>query len=86
MEQLVVIVEDEPDISELISIHLQKNGFRTKSFGNGRDLFIYLEKEAPSLLILDLMLPDMDGIEICKKIRSHPSSSDLPIIMLTARS
>ena len=86
MKQIVAILEDEPDISELISIHLEKNGFRPKSFENGRDFFKYIEKEKPSLLILDLMLPDMDGIEICKKIRSHESISDLSIIMLTARS
>ena len=86
MKQLIAIVEDEPDISELISINLGKNGFVTKCFDNGKDFFSYLEKRTPSLLILDLMLPDMDGIEICKKIRANPSSSALPIIMLTARS
>ncbi len=86
MKQTVVIVEDEPDISELISIHLEKNGFKTKCFENGRDFFNYVEKGKPDLLILDLMLPDMDGIEICKKIRSHAMISNLPIIMLTARS
>ena len=86
MKQLIAIVEDEPDISELVSINLEKNGFVTKCFDNGKDFFSYLEKRTPSLLILDLMLPDMDGIEICKKIRANPSSSALPIIMLTARS
>jgi len=86
MKKTVVIVEDEPDISELISIHLQKNGFKTKCFENGRVFFRYIENEKPSLLILDLMLPDMDGIEICKKIRGHESITDLSIIMLTARS
>ncbi len=86
MKYLITIVEDEPDISELISINLGKNGFVTKCFDNGKDFFSYLEKRTPSLLILDLMLPDMDGIEICKKIRANPSSSALPIIMLTARS
>ena len=73
MKKNVVIVEDEPDISELISINLEKNGFRSKSFENGKAFFKYIEKEKPSLLILDLMLPDMDGIEICKKIRNHES-------------
>ena len=86
MKKLIAIVEDEPDISELISINLEKNGFVTKCFDNGKMLFSYLEKRTPSLLILDLMLPDMDGIEICKKIRTNSSSSALPIIMLTARS
>ena len=86
MKQLITIVEDEPDISELVSINLEKNGFVTKCFDNGKGFFSYLEKRTPSLLILDLMLPDMDGIEICKKIRANPSSSALPIIMLTARS
>lgn len=86
MKLQIAIVEDEPDISELVSIHLQKNGFKTKCFENGRDFFKYIEKEKPSLLVLDLMLPDMDGIEICKKIRNHTFIPDLPIIMLTARS
>jgi len=86
VKQRIAIVEDEPDISELVSISLKKNGFNTRCFFNGKDFFAYLEKESPALLVLDLMLPDMNGIEICKKIRGHQLQSVLPIIMLTARS
>jgi len=77
MKQLIAIVEDEPDISELVSINLEKNGFLTKCFYNGKELFSYLEKRTPSLLILDLMLPDMDG----KKLTRFLALNWEPMIM-----
>jgi len=83
--KVIAIVDDEPDIVELIKVNLERARFNTKCFYDGNSILRYLENEIPALLILDLMLPDHDGFEICKKIRSNNKSSDLPIIMLTAK-
>jgi len=86
MKKNIAIIEDEPDIVELVTIHLAKSGFAVKGFGTGIDFLKYLEKNTPDLVILDLMLPDIDGLEICKMIRSKDEIAGLPIIMLTAKS
>jgi two-component system phosphate regulon response regulator PhoB/two-component system alkaline phosphatase synthesis response regulator PhoP len=85
LEKLIAIVDDEPDILELVSIHLGRAGFNVKSFLDASGLLRFLRKRIPDLLILDLMLPDVDGLEICKQMKADPSFSDIPIIMLTAR-
>lgn len=86
MKRLITVVEDERDIVELITIHLTKAGFSVKGFLNGRDFYRFLEKKIPDLVILDLMLPDIDGLEICKDIRKREEWSSIHIIMLTAKS
>ena len=82
---LVAILDDEPDIRELITLNMEKAGFGTRSFSRSETLLKYLEKNIPDVLILDLMLPDKDGIDVCKFIRSKKTIANLPIIMLTAR-
>ncbi len=86
MAEWVYIVDDEPDILELVQLHLERAGFQTRTFAEGYSFLHALEAHPPSIVILDLMLPDLDGLEICKRIRTHPRYHDLPIIMLTARS
>ncbi len=86
MNKTVVIVEDEEDIVELVSIHLSKAGFNVVSFLDGKGFFEYLHKKTPDLIILDLMLPDIDGLDICKKLRKSNEYSSVAIIMLTAKS
>ncbi|MCD6192003.1 MAG: response regulator [Candidatus Aminicenantes bacterium] len=86
MNKLIAIIDDEPDILELVSLHLTKSGFKVKKFLNGENFFKFLSKEIPDLIILDLMLPDSDGIEICKYLKSNENFSSIPIIMLTALS
>lgn len=81
----IFIVEDEEDIQELISYNLVKNSFSVKSFGNGEDLISYLESDTCDLILLDLMLPGMDGLEICKKLKRTPGTENIPVIMLTAK-
>ncbi len=81
----IFVVDDEKDILELVALHLERAGFDYKCFNKGSDLFLALNNELPRLVILDLMLPDMDGIEICRKIRSGHKDSKVPIIMLTAK-
>mgnify|MGYP001054768011 CR=1 FL=1 len=85
MQRLIYIVEDEPDIAELIAIKLQSAGFDTRIFDHGTSMLRALAEHTCDLLVLDLMLPDMDGFQICKKIRENPELAFLPIIMLTAR-
>lgn len=81
----VFILEDEKDIAELVAINLQKAGFKTKEFLRADRFFSTLKEDIPDLLILDLMLPDMDGLEVCKQLRKNEKYSQLPIIMLTAK-
>lgn len=86
MQKTIAIVEDEPDIAELIGIHLDKAGYKTKIFLDGASFCDYIEKSLPDLIILDLMLPDMDGYDICKKIKNSEASSMVSIIILSAKS
>lgn len=81
----IFIVEDEQDISSLIALHLRKSGFITLEFAKGIDFLNFLKRKIPDLVILDLMLPDMDGIEICKHIKSEPHYRSIPIVILTAK-
>ncbi len=78
-------MDDEPDIVELVSLHLEKGGFNVKGFLNADEFFAFLDLQLPDLIVLDLMLPDADGIEICKKLKMNNEFSAIPIIMLTAR-
>jgi len=85
-ERLIMIVDDEPDIVELVSVNLKKNGFDVKGFEDGDAFFKGLKKRIPELVILDLMLPGTDGFEICKQLKNDPQYSSVPVIMLTAKS
>jgi len=85
MNKLITIVEDEPDIVELVTLHLEKAGFKVKSFPKATEFFIFLDKNVPDLIILDLMLPDVDGLEICKTVKKKDKWEGIPIIMLTAK-
>lgn len=85
MNPLVFIVDDEPDILKLVSLHLEKAGFKTRGFLSASELFESIAKNHPDLIILDLMLPDMDGLDVCKSIKNNQELASVPIIMLTAR-
>jgi len=81
----IYVLDDEPDILELIQLNLKKAGFKSKSFERAMTLLDALKTNTPDLLVLDLMLPDLDGIEVCKRVRALPKLKSLPIIMLTAK-
>lgn len=81
----VLIVEDEQDILELVKLYLEKDGFRALTAMTGREALKKVKEEKPDLVILDLMLPEIDGLEVCKRLRSVPETAMLPIIMLTAK-
>ena len=81
----IAVVDDEQDILDLVCLHLKKERFDVKAFLDGASFLKYLDAETPYLVVLDLMLPDMDGVEVCKYLKRSPRSGDIPIIMLTAR-
>lgn len=82
---MIAIVDDEKDIVKLVSKHLERAGFKTIKFYNGYEFLNSINKSIPDLVILDLMLPDIDGIEICKSIKNNDRYSNIKIIMLTAK-
>jgi two-component system phosphate regulon response regulator PhoB/two-component system alkaline phosphatase synthesis response regulator PhoP len=84
-QRKIAIIEDEEDIRELLADYLQKAGFEVSKFEDGSSFLKFLEKEKPDLIILDLMLPDMDGKEICRYLRSDSYLSSILIMMLTAK-
>jgi len=84
-EKLIFVVDDEKDIRELLSINLKKYGFKSKEFSDGNSLLKAITKTKPDLIILDIMMPGMDGIEITKHLKQEKSYSDIPVIMLTAK-
>lgn len=81
----IAIVEDEADIAELITRNLRKEKFEISVFYDGESFLSSLENNSPDLLILDLMLPGMDGLDVCKTIRSDERNSSIPIVILTAK-
>jgi two-component system alkaline phosphatase synthesis response regulator PhoP len=82
----ILVVEDEEDIQELISYNLKKDGYVVDVVSTGREALNAVQNQLPALMLLDLMLPDMGGLEVCKAIRSNPRTAHVPIIMVTARS
>jgi len=81
----VLVVEDDPDIAQLVAHYLEKSGFAVDLLSNGRDALAAIAAHAPDVLVLDLMLPQVDGLEICRVVRGNEATAGIPIIMLTAR-
>jgi len=82
---LVLIVEDESDIATLIQYSLGREGLRSRIVSAGRAALEAIRRERPDLVILDIMLPDIDGLEVCRQLQREPNARDLPIIMVSAR-
>lgn len=85
MNRLIAVIDDEPDILEIVSLHLKQEGFRVETFKDAKSFYGFIEKKVPDLLILDLLLPETSGFEVCKKLKSDDKSSHMPIIMLSAK-
>ncbi len=85
MKKLIAIVDDELDILDLVAINLEKSGFKTAKFEDASCLLNFLESKIPDLIVLDLMLPDIDGFDVCKNLKKNDRFSSIPIIMLTAK-
>jgi len=82
----ILIVEDDADIVEMIGYNLKKEGYRTVSVLNGEDSIPLIKRERPDLIILDLLLPGIDGLEVCRNLKEKEMTAQIPIIMLTAKS
>ncbi len=84
-EERILVVEDDNNIRELICFNLNNSGYRVYETDNGIAALKIIKKEHPNLILLDLMLPGMDGLEICKRVRRDDEISETPIIMLSAK-
>lgn len=84
-KQKILIVEDEKDIRELVQLHLEKAGFETLLARDGREAYQKVNTSRPDLIVLDLMLPEMDGTELAKLLKTRQETKDIPLIMLTAK-
>jgi DNA-binding response OmpR family regulator len=85
MPTRILIVEDDPDIAELMARYLDKAGFITERTASGRDALHAVGARPPELIVLDLMLPHVDGLEVCRLLRANEKTAAIPIIMVTAR-
>lgn len=83
--EYIMVVEDEEDILELISYNLQKEGFRINGLDSGEKALAAIKAELPDLIILDLMLPGIDGFEVCRRLKQDAASRHIPLVMLTAK-
>ena len=85
MPSRVLIVEDEPDIRELVVHHLKREGYQVSAAASGEEALRQVQAAPPDLVLLDLMMPAMDGLEVCRRLRQDPATARLPIVMLTAK-
>jgi DNA-binding response OmpR family regulator len=81
----VLIVDEDPDIVRLVRYNLSHSGYEVQSAASGREALELVQKQPPDLVVLDVMLPDVDGLEVCRTLRQQSSSRRIPILMLTAR-
>jgi two-component system phosphate regulon response regulator PhoB len=81
----ILVVDDDPDILSLVRYNLEREGFSVLTAANGQDALQLVHSQPPQAIILDLMLPEVDGLEVSRQIKRDPSLSDIPIIMLTAK-
>jgi two-component system alkaline phosphatase synthesis response regulator PhoP len=81
----ILLVEDEADIAELVSYNLEREGYRVTAVESGEDGLARATSDSPDLVLLDLMLPGLDGLEVCKRLRAAKDTATIPIIMVTAK-
>jgi len=85
MPTRILVVEDDQDIAQLVARYLEKAGFAPEVLSSGREALIAIGAQAPDLIVLDLMLPQVDGLDVCRAVRGREATAAIPIIMLTAR-
>jgi len=81
----ILVVEDEESLLKLESILLTSKGYEVQGVTNGQAALDAIAEEKPDLVLLDIMLPEMDGFEVCRRIKENPQTKDLPVVMLTAK-
>lgn len=84
-EPLILLVEDEPAQQDVLSYNLQSEGFRLVTAVEGEEALLIAQEQNPDAIVLDWMLPNVSGIEVCRQLRARPDTKDIPILMLTAR-
>ncbi len=84
MRPLILSVDDEKDVTELIHFHLTRAGYEVETAASGREALLAVGKRRPDLILLDLMLPDIDGLGVCEILRRDPANAAIPIVILTA--
>jgi phosphate regulon transcriptional regulator PhoB len=85
MKPKILVVDDEPDALELVGFNLKRAGFAVATASDGAEALRKVREQLPDLIVLDVMLPEMDGLEVCKKLRADPQTASTPVILLTAR-
>ncbi|HEY3915887.1 MAG TPA: response regulator [Verrucomicrobiae bacterium] len=85
LKERVLVVDDEPDLLELIEVNLKAAGYDVVSATNGKDALQIAREKSPGLIVLDVMLPELDGLEVCKSLRRDAATGGIPILILTAR-
>ncbi len=86
MPEKILVVDDDIDTLRLVGLMLQRQGYQIAAANNGQQALAMAESEKPDLILLDLMMPDMDGYEVARRLRANPAISTIPIIMFTAKS
>lgn len=82
----ILVVDDDPDAIEIVSTYLEAKGYRVASAADGREALAKIEEIHPALILLDVMMPGMDGWEVARIVKNHPDFTDIRVVMLTARS
>ncbi len=80
----IAYIEDDPDMIDLVSIILRKHGYRVAGFTESRNIISHLESEKPELILLDLMMPHVDGLEVYRELKKNPDMGDIPVIIISA--
>jgi CheY-like chemotaxis protein len=81
----IMVVDDEPELVTIVSLILEKRGYNVRCAYSGQELFAGLEEQKPDLIILDIMMPQMDGLEVLTLLRDNPGTASIPVILLTAK-
>ena len=82
----ILVVDDEEDLLELVRYNLVKDGYRVSCVATGEEALAFVRRQPPDLLVLDLLLPSVDGLEVCRRLKGDSKTRDIPIVMLTAKS
>lgn len=86
VKENVLVVEDEQDLQELMKFNLSREGYRVQCASNGREALDLVRRHPPHIIVLDVLIPEIDGLEVCRALKADTTSSHIPIIMVTARS
>ena len=85
MSQKILVVDDEPHIVRLVQVNLEKAGYIVTTASNGKEALEAVDSEQPDLMVLDVMMPEMDGMETLKRLKGNPETDEIPVILLTAK-